>query len=32
LYIKANILTTNDRYRKMLIGAGGRKIKDLKKK
>jgi GTP-binding protein Era len=29
LYVKANILTTNDRYRKMLIGAGGRKIKEI---
>lgn len=28
-YIKARILTTNDRYKKMLIGAGGRKIKEL---
>lgn len=28
-YIKARILTTNDRYRKMLIGAGGRKIKEI---
>jgi len=29
LYIKARILTTNDRHKKMLIGAGARKIKDL---
>lgn len=29
LYVKANILTTNDRYRKMLIGASGRKIKEI---
>ena len=28
-YIKARILTTNDRYRKMLIGAGARKIKEI---
>lgn len=28
-YIKARILTTNDRYKKMLIGAGGRKIKEM---
>lgn len=28
-YIKARILTTNDRYRRMLIGAGGRKIKEI---
>lgn len=28
-YIKARILTTSDRYRKMLIGAGGRKIKEI---
>lgn len=28
-YIKARILTTNDRYKKMLIGAGGRKIKEI---
>ena len=28
-YIKARILTTDDRYKKMLIGAGGRKIKEL---
>lgn len=27
-YIKARILTTDDRYKKMLIGKGGRKIKD----
>lgn len=29
LYIKARILTTNERYKKMLIGAGGRKIKEI---
>lgn len=29
IYIKARILTTNDRYKKMLIGAGGRKIKEI---
>jgi GTP-binding protein Era len=29
LYIKARILTTNDRYKKMLIGAGARKIKEI---
>ncbi len=28
-YIKARILTTNDRYKKMLIGAKGRKIKEI---
>jgi len=28
-YIKARILTTNDRYKKMLIGAGGRRIKEI---
>ncbi len=28
-YIKARILTTNDRYKKMLIGAEGRKIKEI---
>ncbi len=28
-YIKARILTTDDRYKKMLIGTGGRKIKEL---
>lgn len=28
-YIKARILTTHDRYKKMLIGAGGRKIKEM---
>jgi len=29
MYIKAQILTTTDRHKKMLIGAGGRKIKEL---
>jgi len=29
LYIKARILTTNDRYKKMIIGKAGRKIKEL---
>ncbi|QQG44468.1 MAG: GTPase Era [Candidatus Roizmanbacteria bacterium] len=29
LYIKARILTTEDRYKKMLIGEGGRKIKEM---
>jgi len=28
-YIKARILTTDDRYKKMLIGTGGHKIKEL---
>lgn len=28
-YIKARILTTEDRYKKMLIGAEGRKIKEI---
>lgn len=28
-YIKARILTTNDRYRRMLIGSGARKIKEI---
>lgn len=28
-YIKARILTTDHRYKKMLIGAGGRKIKEM---
>lgn len=28
-YIKAKILTTADRYKKMLIGTGGRKIKEI---
>jgi GTP-binding protein Era len=28
-YIKARILTTEDRYKKMLIGSGGRKIKEV---
>lgn len=28
-YIKARILTTNNRYKKMLIGAGARKIKEI---
>jgi len=28
-YIKARILCSNDRYKKMLIGAGGRKIKEI---
>ncbi len=28
-YIKARILTTEDRYKKMLIGAGGHKIKEI---
>lgn len=28
-YIKARILTINDRYKKMLIGARGRKIKEI---
>jgi GTP-binding protein Era len=28
-YIKARILTTNNRYKKMLIGAAGRKIKEI---
>ena len=29
MYIKARILTTADRYKKMLIGARGRKIKEI---
>jgi len=29
MYIKARILTNNDRYKKMLIGASGRKIKEI---
>ncbi|MCS7093112.1 MAG: GTPase Era [Patescibacteria group bacterium] len=29
LYIKARILTTQDRYKKMLIGKAGRKIKEI---
>ncbi|QQS44238.1 GTPase Era [Candidatus Roizmanbacteria bacterium] len=29
LYIKARILTTNERHKKMIIGKGARKIKDL---
>ncbi len=28
-YIKARVLTTHDRYKKMIIGAGGEKIKNL---
>ena len=28
-YIQARILTTHDRYKRMLIGAGGRKIKEI---
>ncbi|MDO8609177.1 MAG: GTPase Era [bacterium] len=28
-YIKARILTTDDRYKKMIIGSGGRKIKEI---
>ncbi len=28
-YVKARILTINDRYKKMLIGEGGRKIKEM---
>ncbi|NTU46527.1 GTPase Era [Candidatus Roizmanbacteria bacterium] len=28
-FIKARILTTNDRYKKMIIGEGGRKIKEM---
>lgn len=28
-YIKARILTTHNRYKKMLIGVGGRKIKEM---
>lgn len=28
-YIRAKILTTHDRYKKMLIGASGRKIKEI---
>jgi GTP-binding protein Era len=29
LYIKARILTTHDRYKSMIIGKGGRKIKEI---
>jgi GTP-binding protein Era len=29
MYIKARILTTEDRYKKMLIGSQGRKIKEI---
>lgn len=29
LYIKASVLTTTDRYKKMLIGAGARQIKEI---
>lgn len=29
LYIAARILTTDDRYRKMLIGTGGKRIKEI---
>ncbi|MBI2483046.1 GTPase Era [Candidatus Uhrbacteria bacterium] len=29
LYVRARILTTDDRYRKMLIGSGGRRIKEM---
>ncbi len=29
VYIKAAILTTDDRHQRMLIGAGGRRIKDI---
>lgn len=29
LYIRARVLTLNERYRKMLIGSGGRKIKEI---
>ncbi len=29
MYIKARILTTQDRYKQMLIGSGGRKIKEI---
>ncbi len=29
LYIKARIITTSDRYKRMLIGKGGRKIKEI---
>lgn len=29
MYIKARILTTHDRYKKMLIGRGARKIKEM---
>lgn len=28
-YIRARILTTDDRYKKMIIGSGGRKIKEI---
>ena len=29
LYIQARILVTSDRYKKMVIGAGGRGIKEI---
>jgi GTP-binding protein Era len=28
-YIRARILTTQDRYKRMIIGSGGRKIKEM---
>jgi len=31
LYIKANIITTDVRYRKMIIGHSGQKIKEIGK-
>lgn len=29
LYVKAAVLTTDDRHQRMLIGAGGRKVRDI---
>ena len=29
LYIRANLLTTQERHKKMLVGAGGRRIKEI---
>lgn len=29
MYIKARVLTTDNRYKKMIIGSGGRKIKEM---
>lgn len=29
MYIKANVFTTHDRYKRMIIGAGGRGIKEI---
>ena len=29
LYVRGRVLTTNDKYKKMLIGEGGRRIKEI---